>query len=119
VYQRIGWILLLVTSAAILVFGALVAVYPRIAAPHDEGMVRALGVSTFGMGLFGSMIVLAAYRRKQRWAWFTLWYLPVFWILHLAAELPPGTVHFHQIVFIAVSLLGLLLPIRQFFPPRR
>src|SRR5215208_4600566 len=33
----------------------------------------------------------------------------------LVGELPPGNDHIHQIVFIVISLLGLLLPVRQLF----
>jgi hypothetical protein len=32
--------------------------------------------------------------------------------------LPPGKEHVHQIVFIVLSLVGLLLPVREFFPRR-
>jgi hypothetical protein len=30
--------------------------------------------------------------------------------------LPPGQDHIHQIVFIILSLVGLLVPVREFFP---
>jgi hypothetical protein len=33
----------------------------------------------------------------------------------LVGELPPANDHIHQIVFIVISLLGLLLPVRQLF----
>src|SRR5215216_5263100 len=81
----------------------------------EEGLLRAIGVATTGMGIFGIMITLEAFRRKEKWAWFTLWYYPIFWTIHLVGELPPGNDHIHQIVFIVISLLGLLLPVRQLF----
>jgi len=43
----------------------------------------------------------------------------VFWAAHLFGNLPPGTDHIHQIVFIVLSLIGLLLPVRVFFPSRQ
>src|SRR5215208_3877729 len=55
------------------------------------------------------------FQKKGKWTWFTLWYYPVFWTIHLVGELPPGNDHIHQIVFIVISLLGLLLPVRQLF----
>ena len=61
-------------------------------------------------------ITAIAYRRRERWAWFTLWYYPVFWTVHLVAGLPPGQDHVHQIVLIVLSLIGLLVPIQEFFP---
>jgi hypothetical protein len=112
---KVSWISLLATGIGILGFGIIVTVYPQIAGPTEEGLLRALGVATTGMGIFGVMITLMAYRRKEKWAWFTLWYYPIFWTIHLAGGLPPGNDHIHQIVFIVISLLGLLLPVRQFF----
>jgi hypothetical protein len=112
---KISWISLLVTGIGILGFGIIVTIYPQIAGPTEEGLLRAIGVATTGMGIFGVMITLKAYRRKEKWAWFTLWYYPIFWTIHLVVGLPPGNDHIHQIVFIVISLLGLLLPVRQFF----
>jgi multisubunit Na+/H+ antiporter MnhF subunit len=113
---KISWISLLATGIGILGFGIIVTIYPQIAGPTEEdGLLRAIGVATTGMGIFGVMITLKAYRRKEKWAWFTLWYYPIFWTIHLVGGLPPGNDHIHQIVFIVISLLGLLLPIRQFF----
>ena len=112
---KISWILLLASGIGILGFGIIVTAYPQIAGPTEEGLLRAIGVATTGMGIFGVMITLRAYRRKEKWAWFTLWYYPIFWTIHLVGELPPGNDHIHQIVFIVISLLGLLLPVRQLF----
>jgi hypothetical protein len=112
---KISWISLLATGIGILGFGIIVTIYPQIAGPTEEGLLRAIGVATTGMGIFGVMITLKAYRRKEKWAWFTLWYYPIFWTIHLVRGLPPGNDHIHQIVFIVISLLGLLLPVRQFF----
>jgi membrane protease YdiL (CAAX protease family) len=112
---KISWIALLASGVGILGFGIIVTTYPQVAGPAEEGLLRAIGVATTGMGIFGVMIALMAYRRKEKWAWFTLWYYPIFWIIHLAGGLPPRNDHIHQIVFIVISLLGLLLPVRQFF----
>jgi hypothetical protein len=112
---KISWILLLASGIGILGFGIIVTAYPQIGGHTEEGLLRAIGVATTGMGIFGIMITLEAFRRKEKWAWFTLWYYPIFWTIHLAGGLPPGNDHIHQIVFIVISLLGLLLPVRQFF----
>lgn len=107
---KLGWVALAATSAAILGFGLLTAL-------SDDGLVRAAAVSDVGMGLFGLAISATAYRRGERWVWLALWYLPLFWLAHLVWRLPPGNDHVHQVVFIAVSLVGLLLPARRFFAP--
>jgi hypothetical protein len=112
----IGWICLAIVSAGILIFGAVAAVVPMGA---DTGLYRADGVASIGLGLFGGLLVLVPYRRVERWAWYALWFYPPFWAAHLIWQLPPGTDHIHQVVFIVLSLIGLLLPVRQFFVPRR
>jgi hypothetical protein len=106
-----SWIALLVTSLAVFVFGLIVVIVPG--AP--EPFYRSIGVASIGMGLFGAMITLTAFRARRPWAWFTLWYYPIFWATHLVADLPPGKDHIHQIAFIGLSLIGLLLPVRDFF----
>lgn len=111
--MKSAWICLAVIGVGILVFGVI-----AVAAPPsgDEGLGRANGVASIGMGLFGLLITVVPFRRRERWAWFALWFYPAFWIVHLAARLPPGKDHVHQVVFIALSLVGLLLPVREFFP---
>jgi hypothetical protein len=113
---KIAWVSLALTGAAILVFGLVSTAWP---AATDSLYLRANGVASTGMGLFGLMITAVAYRRRERWAWFTLWYYPVFWVAHLLGGLPPGQEHVHQIVFIVLSLTGLLVPVGDFFPRER
>lgn len=112
---RVGWLALAIVGAAILLFGLVATLRPGFG---DAQYVRALGVASIGMGLFGLVITVMAYRRRERWAWFTLWFYPVFWLVHLVGDLPPAREHVHQIVFIALSIAGLLLPLREFFPRR-
>src|SRR5688572_6800925 len=110
-----GWISLAIIGIAILAFGLIATVVPALSGPP---YLRAIGVASIGMGLFGLLITTIAYRRRERWAWFALWYYPLFWTAHLVGGLPPGKDHVHQVVFIALSLAGLLLPVREFFPRR-
>ena len=110
---RLAWIALALIGVAILGFGLLVTVLPT---SGDALSLRAIGVASIGMGLFGVLITTMAYQRRERWAWFALWYYPLFWTAHLLGGLPPGQEHVHQVVFIVLSLAGLLLPVREFFP---
>jgi len=109
---KIGWISLGIIGLAILVFGLITTVVPISSGPP---YLQAIGVASIGMGLFGLLITTISYRRRERWAWFALWYYPLFWTAHLVGGLPPGKEHVHQVVFIVLSLVGLLLPIREFF----
>ncbi len=110
---KIAWISLAIIGVAILGFGLVITISPG---SSDPLLMRADGVASIGMGLFGLMITVKAFRRRERWAWFTLWYYPLFWMAHLLGGLPPGQDHIHQIVFIVLALIGLLVPVRDFFP---
>src|SRR5690242_5698720 len=89
-----SWIALATIGVAILIFGLVVTAVPT---SDDTPYLRALGVALIGMGLFGVLIAAMAYRRRERWAWFALWYYPLFWTAHLLGGLPPGKDHVHQV----------------------
>ena len=110
VLVRVGWICLVLVSLGILGFGLVEALVPV----GGNSLYRADGLASTGLGLFGGLLALVPFRRRERWAWFALWFYPVFWVVHLVGRLPPGTDHIHQVVFIVLSLAGLLLPIREF-----
>lgn len=110
---KFAWISLAIIGAAILLFGLIVLVWPG---SNDTLFLRSIGVASIGMGLFGVMITLRPYRRHERWAWFTLWYYPLFWLAHFFGGLPPGQDHIHQIVFLLLSLVSLLVSRSEFFP---
>jgi len=57
---KISRISLLATGISILGFGIIVTAYPLAAAHTGEGLLRAIGVATTGMGIFGVMIILKA-----------------------------------------------------------
>jgi hypothetical protein len=97
-----------VVGVGILAFGLAAACF------SSDPLERADGVALTGMGLFGLLVTLIPFRRRERWAWLALWFYPVFWLVHLVGSLPPGKDHVHQIVFIVLSLAGLLLPARAF-----
>jgi hypothetical protein len=111
---KIGWICLILVSLGILGFGLVEALVPT---HGDSQLYRAVGLASTGLGLFGGLLALVPFRRRERWAWFALWFYPLFWVAHLVGGLPPGKDHVHQVVFIVLSLVGLLVPIREFFRP--
>lgn len=111
---RIGWICLALVSLGILGFGLVEVVAP---VGSDSQLYRADGLASAGLGLFGGLVAVVPFRRRERWAWFVFWFYPVFWLTHLIAQLPPGRDHVHQVVFIVLSLAGLLLPVRVFCRP--
>lgn len=110
--MRIGWMCETLVSAAILTFGIVVVLLPT---DGDGLLLRADGLALIGVGLFGGLIAVIPFRRRERWAWWALWFYPAFWMIHLVGGLPPGKDHLHQFVFIALSLVGLLVPVRPYF----
>lgn len=110
--MRIGWICLALVSLGILGFGLVEVLTP---AGGDPLLYRADGLASTGLGLFGGLLALLPFRRRERWAWFALWFYPLFWVVHLVGRLPPGKDHIHQVVFVVLSLAGLLIPVREFF----
>jgi hypothetical protein len=103
---------LVVVSVGILVFGIITVLPPVVG---GNLLILSNGLASIGLGLFGGLIALIPFRRSQVWAWWVLWYYPIFWAVHLVGRLPPGKDHVHQIAFIVLSLVGLLLPARDIF----
>src|SRR5438034_3132228 len=66
---RVSWIAHLITGLATLVFGLIVMVVRS----SDEQYLRAIGAAPVGMGFFGAMITVTAFRRRERWSFFSLW----------------------------------------------
>jgi hypothetical protein len=81
---------------------------------------RAGGWPDMGFAFFVIVISATAYRKGERWAWYYLWSVPVFFLGHAAITLIFGQSTASLIpflsVFVVLSLIGLLLPIRKFFP---
>jgi hypothetical protein len=101
--------LLALSALGILAFGLIVLLVPTA----DPGYYRSIGVASIGMGLFGIVAICGPLRRAT---WLALWYLPLFWAAHLVLDLPPGKDHVHQVVFIVLSLAGLLMLAPEAFP---
>jgi hypothetical protein len=71
-----------------------------------------LGTVVWGMTIFGLAITLIPFRRGERWAWYVLWYYPVFFVIHIFAF---GTL-VPDAFFVAITTFGLLGQYRRFFP---
>jgi hypothetical protein len=110
--MRLACVCLVVVSVGILGFG-IITVLPPVAG--DNLLIRANGLASIGLGLFGGLIALIPFRRRETWAWVVLWFYPIFWVVHLVGGLPPGKDHIHQVGFIVLSMAGLLLSLRDMF----
>jgi len=146
-YERYAWVLLLGLGILTLVF-ALMFVFlptsmlefgdfegytgmawseleasnPLVAEFFLQSAFVAIGYSMLGMAIFTIAISLTAYRRGKRWAWYAMWYVPVFLVLSAGGILtqPESPDLLQEVAFygplLIAALLGLLLPYRKFFP---
>jgi hypothetical protein len=115
VYERYGWMIL--SSSAILgIFAAVLTTAPSLSIVpsfHFQStypILGALGSALVGFNIFGLGMVLIPYRRYERWAWYTLWMLPLQWLLQF--------VFLPDLVYLMLAVLttaGLVLPYRRFF----
>lgn len=84
-------------------------------APDRILELRLLGTILLGMVIFSLAIILKPFRRGETWAWYVLWYYPIFFVLHIIAF---GTFIIDG-VFALICVLSLLVPYRKFFPKQR
>jgi hypothetical protein len=109
-YDGYGWVVLLM-SALLGIFAALVTAFlpEYILSSPISGtaypIMGALGIASIGFNIFAVVLTLIPYRRNERWAWYTLWMLPLMWLSQfaLAADLA-------HLILALLTTTGLLLP---------
>ncbi len=72
------------------------------------------GVLYFGFGMFGLAISGFGYRKGERWAWYASLPMPITFLVFIIVL---GVLF--ELVFLIISLLGLFLPYRKFFPKKQ
>jgi len=78
-----------------------------------------IGVLKTSWSLMLLAIVLTAYRRGEKWAWYTLWLVPATLVgsgLWYSVFLGDFKEMLPSIPIVTVTLVGLFLPYRKFFP---
>lgn len=85
---------------------------------------RSGGLSDIGVAFFLIMITVFSYKNYEKWSWYTLSFVPVFFIVFivLSLDLPiegRKTMIPPLLILTLLSLLGLLLPFRKFFPKKK
>jgi hypothetical protein len=80
---------------------------------------RSGGWSDSAFGFLVMVISYVPYRKGERWAWYSLLSVPVFFLGHTAITLWVGPAASGVVLpvtsFTVLSFLGVLLPIRKFF----
>ena len=96
---------------------ALMADYPGVPAAYNLNL-SLLYVSLAGLASFALAVTWFGFRTGNRWAWFVMWLLPalliIMFLLMQQSSLPEiGAIYAG---FAIAAVIGLLLPIRKFFP---
>lgn len=115
--ERYAWMILAVDVILSLV-SALITTLPPITwfwnplYTSEYSIMGAWGISWIGFEILALIVILIPFRRGERWAWFTLWLLPALWVslFILAPDL------IGLLVLALISITGLLLSWRRFFP---
>jgi hypothetical protein len=85
--------------------GSVIGAYLTDQATEQVLALRLRGSFVLGMVVFGLSLILVPLRRGECWAWYVLWYYPVFFTLHVIAfgtYLPDG-------LFVLISAATLLV----------
>ena len=115
-YERYSW-MILSANAILGIIAALVTTLPPISwfwNPAFESaypVLGALGTALVVCNIFALVVIVIPYRRHERWAWYTLWMLPLMWVSQFVFA-PDIT----YLMLAALTTTGLLLPFRRFFP---
>lgn len=137
VVERNGWVLVGLLAVVMLVFGATAffgdlgrstpitgseccngrqfSTVAPWAYDYTGEIARYMATYMFGSGLFALALVLVPLRRRERWAWAVLWYVPALFAVHGFAL---GSFPFDSVP-LALTAGGLLLMVRPVFGPRR
>jgi hypothetical protein len=118
-YERYGW-MILSANAVLGIFAAVLTSSPWLfLSPSSHfgsayPILGALGTALVGFNILALVMILIPYKRYERWAWYTLWMLPLQWFSQFVFS-PDLT----YLILAALTALGLILPYRRFFSPGR
>ncbi|MFX0095663.1 MAG: hypothetical protein ACFFBD_28255 [Candidatus Hodarchaeota archaeon] len=90
-----------------------------VATDFIRWLYGAMGLLKTSWSFLVLAITLTGYQRGEKWAWYTLWLVPILLVssaLFNASFVGDFSLTLEWIPITTVSLLGLLLPYRKFFP---
>jgi hypothetical protein len=142
VYEKYAWVILLVLGLLWFVVGLYSVFLPEgvfetdaqsvtnmpwselkasspVAADFVIFIYGLLGLLKLSWSFFVLAITLTGYRRGEKWAWYTMWSVPVLLVSNAVfSAIFTGDVSqtLQFIPITIITLLGLLLPYRKFFP---
>ena len=144
VYEKYAWVILLALGLLWLVVGLVAVFHPegifeadaqsvtnmtwselKASSPIAAGFVifvyGQMGLLKISWTFFVLAITLTGYRKGEKWAWYMMWSVPALLVSDaLFSSIFIGDIS-QTLSFIpitAITLLGLLLPYRKFFPKK-
>ncbi len=107
------------------------SIYPPQAYSDLVVSGRIVGVFVIMVGLFQISMGLKAFRRGEKWAWYAVATVPIFFVLNsyfdyvgagpgyvYTSNVLPAYAFISYLTFAVPTLLGLLVSIRSFFPAK-
>lgn len=144
VNEKYGWVVYLALSLLWLVVGLYQIFLPRELAVDDVQLILNLPLGdleassplamNFAFWLYGSLgllkvswsffvlaITLTGFKKGEKWAWYTLWSVPALLVstgLFNTIYIGDVSQMLQWVPILSLSLLGLFLPYRKFFPKK-
>jgi hypothetical protein len=133
--ERKAWILLAIVAGVMILFGFMMMSPADVTAPiggspcctgkvlqevatttpwmidYAGELAKYMGTYTLMSGVLSMVLILIPYRRHERWAWFALLTMPTLLVFH-GIVLGSFPFDLGPLIFV---VLGLALPVRQFF----
>jgi hypothetical protein len=82
-------------------------------------LIRILAIFSAGLGAFLAVVSATAYRKREVWAWYLIWVVPVLFLLDAVNDYYAFRyVDVSSVVIALILVAGLLLPYRKFFPSK-
>ena len=116
--MRYGWVILLVSiilglfvTLLVILSPSTVLAEPALRAGDVQRALRAWGVTWLFFNVIALVILFRGFRQGERWAWWTLWLLPLLWLSNFLIGEAPVL----DLVIGIITAVGLILPYRRFF----
>ena len=116
--MRYAWIILLISAILGLLVSLVLVISPNTVLFEPAfrvgsvpGALRAWGVTWLFFNVIALVVLFRGFRKGERWAWWTLWLLPLLWLSHFLFN--PTTVH--NLVIAIITTVGLILSYRAIF----
>ena len=83
-------------------------------------LIRVFGLTAFGLGALLTGVSAMAYRKGETWAWYLMWTMPVTFLIDVANDAATtGYVDVMTSIIVGLFVIGLVLPVRKFFPRKQ